>query len=177
MDTLTGKAVERYFDLNKALIDFHDLFNLRNGDDRTIAIIGGTFLEMTLEHILFSFFPDNNKDVEKMMDFNQPMGNFSNKITMAYCLGLIEKVIKEDLNLVRKIRNEFAHDLYASFENEKIKSWCKELKWHKIAITPNPPSEATNRDLFKVGVNTLISHLNGCVIMARGDKRVIKNNY
>ena len=81
MDILSGKTVERHFDLNKALIDFHDLFNIKNGDDRTIAIIGATFLEMTLEHILFSFFPDNNKDVEKMMDFNQPMGNFSNKIT------------------------------------------------------------------------------------------------
>lgn len=174
MDILSGKTVERHFDLNKALIDFHDLFNIKNGDDRTIAIIGATFLEMTLEHILFSFFPDNNKDVEKMMDFNQPMGNFSNKITMAYCLGLIEKIVKEDLNLVRKIRNEFAHDLYASFENDKIKSWCKELKWHKIVITPNPPSEANSRDLFTVGVNTLISHLIGCVSVARGDKRVIK---
>lgn len=27
MDIITGKAVERYFDLNKALMDFHDLFN------------------------------------------------------------------------------------------------------------------------------------------------------
>jgi hypothetical protein len=177
MDIITGKAVERHFDLNKVLMDFHDLFNNKHGDDRTIAIIGGTFLEMILEHVLFSFLPEDNKEVERMMDFNQPLGNFSNKITMAYCLGLIERVVKEDLNLIRKIRNEFAHDLYASFENEKIRSWCKELKWHKIALTPNPPSEATNKDLFQVGVNTLISHLNGCVSMARGDKRKIRNNF
>lgn len=44
------------------------------------------------------------------------------------CLGLIYKPVRDDLNLVRKIRNEFAHNLYASFEDEKIESWCSGLK-------------------------------------------------
>jgi hypothetical protein len=91
-------------------------------------------------------------------------------------LRLIDKVIREDLNLIRKIRNEFAHYLYASFENEKIKNWCLQLKWHKIMITPFPPSDATSKDYFRVGVNSLISHLNGCVSIARGEKRTLKNN-
>jgi DNA-binding MltR family transcriptional regulator len=57
-----------------------------------------------------------------MMQLNQPLGDFSNKIKMCYCLGLIDKIIRDDLNLIRKIRNEFTHDLYASFESDKIKS-------------------------------------------------------
>lgn len=174
---LKGKAVERYFDLNDALREFHNLFTYESKDDRTIAILGGTFLEMILEHILYAFFPEDDKDVEEMMQFNQPLGNFSNKIKMCYCLGLIDKIIKEDLNLVRKIRNEFAHDLYASFENDKIKNWCLQLKWHKIIVTPYPPSDATPKDYFQVGVNSLITHLNGCVSIARGEKRSIKNNF
>lgn len=174
---LKGKAVERYFDLNDALMEFHNLFTYESKDDRTIAILGGTFLEMILEHILYAFFPEDDKEVGEMMQFNQPLGNFSNKIKMCYCLGLIDKIIKDDLNLIRKIRNEFAHDLYASFESDKIKNWCLQLKWHKIIVTPYPPSGATPKDYFQVGVNSLITHLNGCMSIARNDKRIIKDNF
>lgn len=172
----TSQSLDRQFDFNLTLIDFHNLFNNEVRDDRTIAILGGTFLEMCLEHILYAFLPEE-KEAKKLMEYNQPLGNFSNKISMVYCLGLIENVVREDLNLVRKIRNEFAHNLYASFENEKVKSWCNGLKWHKISLSSNPPIEATNLDLFQVGVNTMISHLNGCVSIARGEKRKVRNNF
>ncbi|AGA76666.1 hypothetical protein [Echinicola vietnamensis] len=174
---LKGKAVDRYFDLNDSLMEFHKLFTYESKDDRTIAILGGTFLEMILEHILYAFFPEDEKEVEEMMLFNQPLGNFSGKIKMCYCLGLIDKVIKDDLNLVRKIRNEFAHNLYASFENDKLKSWCLALKWHRVLISSTPPLEANARDYFRVGVNSLIMHLNGCVSIARAEKRTIKNDF
>jgi len=174
---LEGKAAERYFDLNDALREFHNLFVYESKDGRTIAVLGGTFLEMILEHILYAFFPEDDKEVGEMMQFNQSLGNFSNKIKMCYCLGLIDKIIKDDLNLVRKIRNEFAHDLYASFESDKIKNWCLQLKWHKILVTQHPPLDATPKDYFQVGVNSLIMHLNGCVSLARGEKRSIKNNF
>ena len=173
---LSGKAVERHFDFNKALFDFSELFKYDKGDDRTIVIVGGTFLEIALEHILYSFLPEENKEVERLMEYNQPLGNFSNKITMCYCLGLIDEIIKHDLNLIRKIRNEFAHDLYASFENEKIANWCRSLKWHKIMIFRPTPADTTNRDLFQVGVHTLISHLHGCIDMAQRERRAINNN-
>lgn len=174
---LKGKAVERYFSMHDALIEFHDLFTKKDSDDRAIAILGGTFLEMILEHVLFAFLPEEDKEVEKLMEYNQPLGNFSNKITMLYCLGLIDKMIKDDLNLIRKVRNEFAHNLYASFDNPKIRSLCHELKWHKILVTPYPPEDANVKDYFQVGVNSLITHLNGCVSQARTDKRSIKNDF
>lgn len=174
---LKGKEVDRYFNLHDALFEFHKLFTNDNSDDRTIAILGGTFLEMVLEHILWAFLPEDEKEVEKIMQFNQPLGSFSNKITMVYCLGLVDKMIKDDLNLIRKVRNEFAHDLYASFDSDKIKSWCKELKWHKVMLTPDPPADATIKDYFQVGVNTLITHLHGCISIARDQKRAIINNF
>ena len=63
--------------------------------------------------------PEEDKEVDKLFEFNNALGNFSSKISMTYSLGLIEKIIKSDLHLVRKVPNEFAHDLYASFDNEK----------------------------------------------------------
>lgn len=174
---IAGKALDRYFDLNQTLLEFSELFNFAEQNERAIAILGGSFLEMILEHIILAYLPEEDKEVQKLMDVNQPLGNFSNKISFCYCLGLIEKVVKDDLNLIRKIRNKFAHDLFVSFQDEQIKSWCKELKWHKIAYMENPPSEATHRDLFQVNVLQLISNLNGHVSIARGQKRIILNNF
>jgi DNA-binding MltR family transcriptional regulator len=96
--------------------------------------------------------------VEKLFEFNQPLGNFSNKINIAFCLGLINKLVKKDLDLVRKIRNKFAHDLFTSFEDSQIKSWSKELKFHEISMLTKPPTGATELQIFQVGVNQLISH-------------------
>lgn len=174
---ISGKELDRYFDFNDALYEFHRLFTYDEKDDRSIAIIGGTFLEIALENILRGFLPENDKEVEKLFGFNNALGNFSSKITMSYSLGLIEVIVKSDLHLVRKIRNEFAHDLYATFENKKVGDWCKALQWHKVAYIPNPPESATNRDLFQVGVNQIISQLHGCITMATNVKRNIRQNF
>lgn len=174
---LTGKAVERYFDLHKALLEFSELFDYNEPNERSIAIVGATYLEMVLDHILLAFLPEEEKEVLKLLEYNQPLGNFSNKISICYCLGLIDKTIKEDLTMIRKIRNKFAHEMVLRFSDEPIMSWCRELKWHKISLTPFPPHDATSRDLFQVGVLQLISHLNGCVGIARNHKRTLLNNF
>jgi hypothetical protein len=166
---ITGKALEKNFELQDALFEFSKLFKYEEKNDRAIAIVGAAFLDTLLEHILVNFLVDDEKEVKKMLK-----ETYSNKITMAYCLGLIGKTIREDLRLVGEIRNRFAHDLYASFNDEKIQSRCKSLKWHRIAILIEPPSEATARDLFQVGVNQIVAHLHGLVSVARLEKRSIR---
>jgi DNA-binding MltR family transcriptional regulator len=174
---LSGKALEQYFELNNALYEFSKLFDYGEKNDRAIAIVGATFLDTILEHILRAFLIDNETEVNKLLQYDQPLGTFSGKITMAYCLGLIYKPVRDDLHLVRKIRNEFAHNLYASFEDERIKSWCSSLRWHRIAHVANPPCDATARDLFQVGTNQLVCNLNGAVGIARIQKRQVNKHF
>ena len=169
--------VEKPFEYDIILFEFSELFNQVETNERSIAILGGTFLEMTLEKILYAFLPENDREVKKLFDFNSPLGNFSNKIQMAYCLGLIEKTVKSDLNLIRKIRNKFAHEMFLNFKDPQIESWCKSLKWHKIYFMGNVPDGATNLMLFKVEVNTLISNMSGHISIARGERREIRNNF
>lgn len=90
---------------------------------------------------------------------------------MAYCLGLLRETVRNDLRLVGKIRNKFAHDLSASFAEDPIRSWCNSLRWHR-KVYMEPPTGVSARDLFHVGVNQLVGHLNGYVSIARGEKRV-----
>lgn len=169
---ITEKALEKHFGLQDALFEFSKLFKYEEENDRAIAIVGAAFLDTLLENILVNFLANDEKEVKKLLQYDQPLGTYGNRITMAYCLGLIGKTIRDDLRSVGKIRNRFAHDLYASFHDEKIQSWCQSLRWHRIAILP--PPETTARDLFQVGVNQLVAHLHGLVSVSRLEKRSIR---
>ena len=172
---IKGKALDRYFNLLNSLAEFQKLFSYEEPNDLAIVIVGGSFLDTLLENILVEFFPEDDKEVEGLFEYNYPLGTYSAKIKITYSLGLIEKAVKNDLKLIGKIRNRFAHDLNTSFNDENIIAWCKELKWHEFSFMQDPPQSATSRDLFQVGVNTLISNLHGVVSIARGQKRKILN--
>jgi len=171
---ITGKALERYFELQTLQFEFHKLFNYDEKNDRAIAIVGATFLDTLLEHILWAFLVDDDKEVKELLRSDQSLGTFSGRIRMVYCLGLIYKPVRDDLDYVRRIRNKFAHTLDISFEDQQVKDWCQNLKWHRIAYVADPPSDATAQELFRVGVNQLITYLNGVVSIARGEKRKIE---
>jgi hypothetical protein len=170
---ITGKALERYFELNDALREFSRLFQ-EEKNERAAAIVGGAFLDTLLEHILLGFLAEDEKEVQRLLDPEQPLGSYGSRIRIVYCLGLIGKVIRDDLRLVGKIRNRFAHDLHASFDDEPIRSWCLSLKWHELSMFMKAPEGATAGEIFQVGVNQLVTHLNGIVSIARMERRQIR---
>jgi len=170
-DPLTPKEAEQYFRLREMLFEFAKLFDYNEASDRAVAIVGPAFLDTLLTEMLVNFLIDDHKEVQKLMEPDGPLGTFGAKVSAAYCLGLIGDIIKSDLRLVAKVRNRFAHELRVDFSDEKIKSWCSSLRWHKEALMREPPHEATARDLFQVGVNQLVCHLDGLVGLARFHKR------
>jgi len=157
---LSNKEAEQYFRLREMLFEFAQLFDYGEASDRAIAIVGPAFLDTLLSELLVNFLIDDEKEVDKLMQPDGPLGTFGARVSACYCLGLIGETIKSDLRLVAKVRNRFAHDLRASFSDEQIKSWCNALQWHKQSLMCDPPSGATARDLFQVGVNQLVCHLN-----------------
>jgi hypothetical protein len=167
---IAGKDLERYFYLHGALIEFDTLFS-EETSDRAIAILGAAFLDIQLQHILVNFLVDDEKEVQRLLQPEQSMGTYGRRTTSVYCLGFIGKVIRDDLRLVGKIRNRFAHDLHASFDEDPVRGWCLGLKWHEISMMMPAPIDATCRDVFQVGVNQLICYLSGIVGLARLDKR------
>ena len=75
---------------------------------------------------------------------------------MAYLLDLINKDQYDDLNLIRKIRNSFAHQLDAvTFDFPEIKSRCSHLKLY------NSKDAKTAKDKFFWTAVYLAMHLNG----------------
>jgi len=174
---IAGKDLERHFELQRLLREFHELFNVpEEVNDRAIAIIGASFLDTQLEHILRAFFVNDEHEVDSLLEPERPLGTFASRIRIAYCLGFICKTIRDDLRTVGKIRNKFAHTLDASFDREPIRSWCMSLKWHEIGMMMKAPEGATPREIFQVGVNQVICHLGGLVGLARIGRCQVSNN-
>jgi hypothetical protein len=174
---IAGKDLERYWRHQDAMSAFQSLFNEREAvDERAIAILGGTFLDNILEHTLMSFMVDDEKEKKKLLGVDRAMGTFSSRVTSAYCLGLICATVRDDLRTVGKIRNYFAHQLQASFDLEPIRGWCLVLRWHEISMMRTAPADATPREIFKVGVNQLISYLSGLAGVALLERRKIRDD-
>lgn len=169
---MTERDQERF----DALREFHNLFNLQAVDERAIAILGVAYLDSLLEDLLINFLVDDETEAKKLLGSDRAMGTFSSRITATYCLGLICKTVRDDLRTVAKIRNRFAHEVRASFDQQPVCDWCLSLRWHEFSMMMRAPADAAPRDIYQVGVNTLISYLDGLVGLARRDRRTARND-
>jgi DNA-binding MltR family transcriptional regulator len=98
-------------------------------DDRSCAILGVSYLEFLLDQLLRQVFVQDEKAQQQLLNDQGPLGTFSTKIELAYCLGLTTKEERDDLNLVRKVRNDFAHKLKSlTLGDRGIKARCLEMK-------------------------------------------------
>lgn len=80
--------------------------------DRGCVLVGAAILEQRLEDIFRQQFAINqisNKMQSDLFNSNGPLSTFSSKIKLAHSFGLIDKSVFQDLEAIRKIRNEFAH--------------------------------------------------------------------
>lgn len=176
MIELKGKEAERYFESLDNLRSFHEQFNYQE-NDRAIVIVGMAFIEDLLLYCLESFFPEygNKKStVYRMINHSGVLGSFSAKVDMLYCLGFIDKMVKTDLILLGEIRNLFAHKISITFEDENIIKKCLAFEWHEELMMMPAPENATPTEIFKVEVNTIVSHLNGLPSIIITQKRQLK---
>lgn len=97
--------------------------------DRGLALYATAHIDNELESVLRKKLIGSEQHLNEIFSFNGPVGTFSAKIKLTYSLGLIDKVIMDDINTLRKIRNEFAHSAQTlSFETQKNKDLCNNLK-------------------------------------------------
>ena len=98
--------------------------------ERSMVIVMADQFYNSLERLLSKYFGPrqaSNPKEERMEDIfsqNGALGNFRAKIDISQRLGLIDDVLASALTVVRKLRNDFAHDTNwdASFETQSHKS-------------------------------------------------------
>lgn len=103
------------------LANWNQLVDLYHGEsDRGAAILAGSFVE----HALGLFLRSKTRDPEIADTLFGPVGplsSFSQRIAVAYAFSFIPEARYRDLELVRRIRNHFAHHpLDATFSSPDV---------------------------------------------------------
>ena len=93
--------------------------------DRAALVLGVAQMDELLREILEKRLIDAKKS---LFDFNGPFGTFSARIDSAYVTGVIDKDLKSKLHMIRKIRNECAHNIEGvDFSSQSISQRVQEL--------------------------------------------------
>ncbi|MGI5868492.1 MAG: MltR family transcriptional regulator [Kiritimatiellia bacterium] len=105
------------------------LDELEHETDRGLPLVGAAVIDEKLHETLKAFFVKRKSSTKLLSEPNAPLGTFSSRIEACYALALIDEFEYNEIGLIRKIRNEFAHAKHGvSFENEKIKKLCTSLQ-------------------------------------------------
>jgi mannitol operon repressor len=89
---------------------------LRQESERGQVLISAGFLEEQPKDVLLAFLLEKSQARDLVEGANAPLGTFSARTEACYALGLITEEEYSDLTLIRRIRNEFAHNIETSFE-------------------------------------------------------------
>jgi DNA-binding MltR family transcriptional regulator len=101
--------------------------------DRALGIIAASLVEIHLTKLIKRAFIQETEDggkettVEsKMFQSAGPLGPFASKIRLAYLMGLISQELFKNLEIMREIRNRFAHETeIGNFDHPQISSRCR----------------------------------------------------
>lgn len=105
------------------------LKELSGESDRAVAIVGGSYIELSLTDALKVYLHRNKKIANDLFAMSGPLGSFSSKIDLGYLVGIYGSAAHSDFVAVKKIRNAFAHSLeVADFKTEKVKMLAGNLK-------------------------------------------------
>jgi DNA-binding MltR family transcriptional regulator len=102
-------------------------------------LFAAAYLDRALSDLLYVFLVSNKKIEEDLFDGNAPLATFSSRIKLAYYLGAISPSVRRDLDLIRLIRNEFAHHPQPmSFATQAVSNRCRELtySYHEKGAAP-----------------------------------------
>ena len=80
--------------------------------DRAAVILGTSKLDFLLSKLINHFLVPNYSKNDDLFDGDSPLSTFSAKINLAFRLGLIDAQFAKVLHIIRKIRNDFAHEVY-----------------------------------------------------------------
>lgn len=113
MSAKVKKTKEKKSILDDGLADEFDEFinQFVEESDRAAVILGTSKLEELLGKLLSRYMIASYTDDDPLLKRDGPLGTFSSRIYAAYRLGLIDTEFAKVLHLVRKIRNEFAHEV------------------------------------------------------------------
>ena len=103
------EATKGSYDVVAAKIDA----SLKHESDRGCVIFGAALVDESLEDLLRAHFrqaPDDAKLINSLFQRYAPLATFSGKLQIAYAFGIVPRRLRDMIELVRRLRNDFAHE-------------------------------------------------------------------
>lgn len=94
-------------------VDF--VLGLAAESDRSAVILGAARLDVALERLLKQVMQHHPGGNDNLFDADRPLGSFAAKIALAHRLNLIDRHLEHALQMVRRLRNQFAHSVDKAF--------------------------------------------------------------
>jgi DNA-binding MltR family transcriptional regulator len=127
-----------------------------NSSERNAVLIAGAAFDVLLERILQKYLRDDSKSTQLI---NGALGRFATRINTCFCLGLISEDELHDLNVIKEVRNSFAHNIFdCDFSNPEVSKIVSSMKLGEKANAQ--PNVAGTRVYFNICILTLESLLN-----------------
>lgn len=79
--------------------------------DRAAVILGAAKLDVLMFQLLQKVLRPSTSRTDELLEGDSPLGTFSARTLMCHRLGLIDDELFKAINLIRRIRNSFAHEL------------------------------------------------------------------
>jgi len=95
--------------------------------DRAIGVMVGVALEESSRELLESYLVAGPQ-TRKLLRRDRGLGSHSERVEMAFCLGLIPEWMRDDLFILREIRNECAHRRAAFFGKRPLSGLIASLQ-------------------------------------------------
>ena len=103
------------------------LDDLNKESERGAVLISVSYLERQLKEIISAFLCEGDASSRLLDGFNAPLGTLAARAAAAAALGLISGREYRELETIRKIRNQFAHDHRMSFSDQGVVDRCRNL--------------------------------------------------
>ncbi len=179
-EELTASLLENFTPEHPKIVEM--MAALKNESDRGIALAGLAFFDEALKELLLEYFKfgvsrfgveRTEKGVisagKELLRFEN-LGNYFNKLNLAYVLGLIQETTFEDLKVAGNIRNKFAHHInISSFKDKRISSLLKNIKMPLEGIENFGPDE--------IDRHTFVGFLGGAFVIVVGMTTMLQKGF
>ena len=150
------------------LNDYQSVVIAYHGEsDRSADVLAGSFAEHYLATYIRHFMIADS-EVERLFE-RGPLSTFDARINIAYAFRLITKAHRQDLLLIKDIRNRFAHSLQLiDLQRPHIKAMIRKLSIYKtLHSQPLPPNvQKTERDIYLYSIGMFVGFAHTTIVKA-----------
>jgi hypothetical protein len=133
-------------------VDFLGDFNEES--DRGAVLSAAAYIDDLLGKTIAAFLVEGAAVKDLVGEYPGALSGFSARIMATHALGLISDEERSECTAIRKVRNEFAHAVKMSFDDQRVKRLCSGLK-----LGIKPAGDNSPRTQFQTSAVSLILHL------------------